>query len=138
MRRFICSAVALGAPQPAFASSLADGTSMLHMVWVAVCAGLVLLMQPGFAFLESGLARAKNAVNVLMKNFTDCAIASVGYWTIGFGLMFGVNSTGWFGFSGFMPSEGTGLVNVLYQTSPPPRPPSSAARWPSACGTCPT
>ncbi|MCE3004504.1 MAG: ammonium transporter [Xanthomonadaceae bacterium] len=116
MRRFICSAVALGAPQPAFASSLADGTSMLHMVWVAVCAGLVLLMQPGFAFLESGLARAKNAVNVLMKNFTDCAIASVGYWTIGFGLMFGVNSTGWFGFSGFMPSEGTGLVNVLYQT----------------------
>jgi Amt family ammonium transporter len=103
-------------PVPAFASAVVADTSLLHMVWVAICAGLVLMMQPGFAFLESGLARAKNSVNVLMKNFTDCAIASVGYWVIGFGLMFGANSTGWFGFSGFMPGAGDGLVNVLYQT----------------------
>ncbi len=88
----------------------------LHLVWTAVCAGLVLMMQPGFAFLESGLARAKNSVNVLMKNFTDCAIASIGYWVIGFGLMFGANPSGWFGTTGFLPDGGDGLVNVLYQT----------------------
>lgn len=116
MRRSLSLLLLIGLPAPAIASSIAEGSSVLHMVWVAVCAGLVLLMQPGFAFLESGLARAKNAVNVLMKNFTDCAIASVGYWTIGFGLMFGVNATGWYGFSGFMPSAGPDLVNVLYQT----------------------
>ena len=115
MRHRVGFSLLLLLPAPAFASTIVEGTSLLHMVWVAVCAGLVLLMQPGFAFLESGLARSKNAVNVLMKNFTDCAIASVGYWVIGFGLMFGINSTGFFGFSGFMPSD-DGLVNVLYQT----------------------
>ena len=116
MRRFTIAMLLFAASPSALASASTDGASVLHMVWVAVCAGLVLLMQPGFAFLESGMARAKNAVNVLMKNFTDCAIASAGYWAIGFGLMFGANTTGWFGFSGFMPNEGSGLVNVLYQT----------------------
>jgi Amt family ammonium transporter len=101
---------------PAAASDMVAVSADLHLVWTAVCAGLVLMMQPGFAFLESGLARGKNAVNVLMKNFTDCAIASVGYWIVGYGLMFGANPTGWFGTSDFMPSADETLVNVLYQT----------------------
>lgn len=106
----------LASPQLAAAQGAGGDMETLHLVWTAVCAGLVLMMQPGFAFLESGLARAKNSVNVLMKNFTDCAIASIGYWVIGFGLMFGANPSGWFGTTGFIPDGGDGLVNVLYQT----------------------
>ena len=90
---------------------------VVHSVWVATCAGLVLMMQPGFALLESGFCRAKNAVNVIMKNFTDCAIASLAYWAVGFGLMFGTSWGGVIGTSEFFPSgDGSPLVNVLYQT----------------------
>ena len=90
---------------------------IVHMVWIASCAGLVLMMQPGFALLESGLCRAKNAVNVIMKNFTDCAVASLAYWAVGFGLMFGTSWNGWVGTSDFLPSGGgASLVDVLYQT----------------------
>jgi ammonium transporter, Amt family len=90
----------------------------LHTVWLATCAGLVLLMQPGFALLESGFSRAKNSVNVIMKNFTDCAVSSLAYWALGFGLMFGTSWNGLVGTTDFFPSEtnGTFLINVLYQT----------------------
>jgi ammonium transporter, Amt family len=90
----------------------------VYSIWIATCAGLVLMMQPGFALLESGFCRAKNAVNVIMKNFTDCAIASLAYWAIGFGLMFGASWSGVIGTSNFFPSDkdGISLVNVLYQT----------------------
>jgi ammonium transporter, Amt family len=90
----------------------------LHTIWIATCAGLVLLMQPGFALLESGFSRAKNSVNVIMKNFTDCAVASLAYWALGFGLMFGLSWNGFIGTTEFFP-DGTGgvsLVKVLYQT----------------------
>ncbi|WP_395792559.1 ammonium transporter [Aquimonas sp.] len=89
---------------------------VVHLVWIAACCGMVLMMQPGFALLESGFARSKNAVNVLMKNFTDCAITSLGFWLVGFGLMFGTNPSGWFGTSSFMPNASSELVNVLFQT----------------------
>ncbi len=90
---------------------------IVHSVWIATCAGLVLMMQPGFALLESGFCRAKNAVNVIMKNFTDCAIASLAYWAVGFGLMFGTSYAGMVGTSDFFPGgDGASLVNVLYQT----------------------
>ena len=42
--------------------------SDIQFIWVAICVALVFFMQAGFAFLESGAARAKNSVNVLMKN----------------------------------------------------------------------
>jgi Amt family ammonium transporter len=109
--------VALVALTPAFAWAQSSTDEVVHSVWLATCAGLVLMMQPGFALLESGFCRAKNAVNVIMKNFTDCAIASLAYWAIGFGLMFGTSFGGFIGTTDFFPSgEGASLVNVLYQT----------------------
>ncbi|MGD8780790.1 MAG: ammonium transporter [Ignavibacteria bacterium] len=74
-------------------------------VWTIVGAVLVFLMQAGFALLEAGLTRAKNTVNILMKNLMDFSIGSLGYWAIGFGIMFGVTSTGWFGTDGFFLSD---------------------------------
>jgi Amt family ammonium transporter len=73
----------------------------LDIVWVLVAGVLVFFMQAGFALLETGMSRAKNAVNVMMKNYTDVCMASVIFWLIGYSLMFGENTTGFYGFSGF-------------------------------------
>ena len=70
-------------------------------VWTLVAAVLVFFMQAGFAMVEAGFTRAKNAVNIMMKNLMDFSIGSLGYWAIGFGLMFGVSASGWFGTTGF-------------------------------------
>ena len=74
-------------------------------VWTLVAAFLVFLMQAGFAMVETGLTRAKNAVNICMKNLMDFSAGSLAYWAVGFGIMFGVSSTGWFGASGFFFSD---------------------------------
>lgn len=74
-------------------------------VWTLVAAALVFFMQPGFALVECGFTRAKNAVNILMKNLMDFSMGSIFYWAIGFGLMFGVSQTGWFGTSCFFLSD---------------------------------
>ncbi|MDF1790501.1 MAG: ammonium transporter [Thalassobaculaceae bacterium] len=63
------------------------------------CAGLVFIMQPGFACLESGLARSKNSINVATKNVADFIICTFFYMVIGFGLMFGESWHGLFGTS---------------------------------------
>jgi len=74
-------------------------------VWTLVAAALVFFMQAGFAMVEAGFTRAKNSVNILMKNLMDFSIGSLAYWAIGFGIMFGVTTTGWFGTSGFFLSD---------------------------------
>ena len=64
-------------------------------VWTLVAAALVFFMQAGFALVESGFTRAKNAINIMMKNLMDFSIGSLAFWAIGFGIMFGASSTGW-------------------------------------------
>ncbi|MEW6426430.1 MAG: ammonium transporter [Thermodesulfobacteriota bacterium] len=77
----------------------------LDYVWTLVAAALVFFMQAGFAMVESGFTRAKSAVNIMMKNLLDFAMGSLMFWAVGFGLMFGVTTTGWFGTSGFFLSD---------------------------------
>jgi len=74
-------------------------------LWTLIAAALVFFMQAGFAMVESGFTRAKNAVNIMMKNLMDFSMGSLAFWAIGFGLMFGVTSTGWFGTSCFFLSD---------------------------------
>ena len=74
-------------------------------LWVLVAAFLVFFMQAGFAMVESGFTRAKNAVNILMKNLMDFSMGSIAYWAIGFAIMFGAGNA-FMGTSGwFVPSE---------------------------------
>ena len=73
----------------------------IDTVWLIVAAVLVFLMQAGFAMVETGFTRSKNAGNIIMKNTMDFAVGSLIYWLIGFGLMFGVDSTGLIGTTGF-------------------------------------
>jgi ammonium transporter, Amt family len=89
---------------PALASAqddLASLTNAINTTWVVVAAVLVLFMQAGFAMLETGLSRMKNAGAVMAKIFVNLAIALVMFWAVGFALGFGdgngfVGSTGWF------------------------------------------
>lgn len=71
-------------------------------MWVLVTAGLVFVMQPGFACLESGLTRSKNSINVAVKNVTDAMIALILFWLVGFGIMFGISESGIVGTNEFM------------------------------------
>jgi ammonium transporter, Amt family len=61
----------------------------LDTFWVLLAGFLVFFMNLGFAMVETGLARSKNAVNILAKNFIVFALASISFYVIGFGLMFG-------------------------------------------------
>ena len=74
-------------------------------VWTLVAAALVFFMQAGFAMVETGFTRAKNAVNIMMKNLMDFSMGSIAYWAVGFGLMFGISKTGFFGTTGFFLSD---------------------------------
>ena len=57
-------------------------------MWVLIGAFMVFFIQPGFAMVETGFTRAKNAGNIVMKNFMDLCLGSIVFWIIGFGLMF--------------------------------------------------
>ncbi|MCI9304429.1 ammonium transporter [Clostridium sp.] len=62
--------------------------SALDTIWTLLGATLVFFMQAGFAMVETGFTRAKNAGNIIMKNLMDFAIGTVVFWFIGFGIMF--------------------------------------------------
>ncbi len=73
----------------------------INIVWTAIAAFLVFFMQAGFAMVEAGFTRAKNSVNILMKNLMDFSIGSLAFFLVGFGLMFGVTESGFIGGSLF-------------------------------------
>ena len=75
---------------------LAGLTTGLNTFWVLIAASLVFFMQAGFALVEAGLTRSKNTTNILFKNLMDFAIGTIGFWVIGYGIMFG-SGNGFFG-----------------------------------------
>lgn len=92
-------------PTPAAnAKAIEQVQTHANYLWTMLAAFLVFFMQPGFAMVESGFTRAKNAANIMMKNLMDFSIGSLCFWAVGFGLMFGAGS-GWFGTSGFFFSD---------------------------------
>ncbi|MDY6978319.1 MAG: ammonium transporter [Pseudomonadota bacterium] len=86
---------------PAMADNAAGLQQSMDTVWLITAGALVFFMQAGFALLESGMSRAKNSVNVVMKNYMDLCLGSLAFWLIGYGLMFGANPTGLLGQSHF-------------------------------------
>lgn len=87
------------------ASESAAGLKVsIDTIWVMVTAFLVFFMNLGFAMVESGLARAKNCVNILAKNFIVFAISTIGFLLIGWGIMFGTGN-------GFFGTEGLWMVS---------------------------
>jgi len=84
------------------ASQLEMLKTNLDYVWILAMAALVFIMQAGFMCLEAGLAQAKHSINVAIKNMADFVLASIGFWIVGFGIMFGVSHGGLFGTSDFL------------------------------------
>lgn len=62
--------------------------SSVDTIWVLIAAVLVFFMQAGFAMVETGFTRAKNAANIIMKNLMDFSLGTLVFWFIGFGIMF--------------------------------------------------
>ena len=119
-----------------------------NTIWVVVAAMLVMFMQAGFAFLEAGLTRMKNAAHIAGKNVLIFGVCSLVYWAVGFGIAFG-DGNRVIGTSGFAPSVDSllaiGQAPYSFFTTVPARPAtcsrsssrasrwrSSGARWPSA------
>jgi Amt family ammonium transporter len=75
--------------------------SSVDTIWVLLGATLVFIMQAGFAMVETGFTRAKNAGNIIMKNMMDFCIGSVAFWVVGFGIMFGTDVGGVIGLPDF-------------------------------------
>lgn len=97
---------------------LSEATELLlNVVWTMLGAILVFFMQAGFAAVETGFTRAKNAGNIIMKNLMDFVIGSICFFFLGFGVMFGLDKAGIIGLSGFFdPSslaDGAGMFNGL-------------------------
>ena len=78
--------------------------SSVNTIWVLFGAALVFFMQAGFAMVETGFTRAKNAGNIIMKNLMDFCIGTPTFWIVGFGIMFGAGN-GFFGRIGGIASE---------------------------------
>lgn len=91
---------------PSIDEILASHKVAMDTIWVLVTAFLVFWMNAGFALVESGLCRAKNTVNILAKNFVVFAIASIAFYIIGWGLMFG-DGNAFFGIKGLLFLGGT-------------------------------
>ncbi len=97
---FIAWSTAIHA-QEATPPTVEDLQGTLNAIWVLVASILVIFMNAGFAMLETGFCRQKNAVNILSKNLIVFALATMAYWAIGYSLMFGANGSGFVGFGGF-------------------------------------
>lgn len=84
----------------------------LDTVWVLVAGMLVFWMNAGFALVESGFCRKKNAVNILGKNFVVFAIASLVYYVAGFAIQYG-NGNDFFGTTGWFVPNNASLFEAL-------------------------
>lgn len=87
--------------QEAAPDAAAQVQTNANYLWTLLAAFMVFLMQAGFSMVESGFTRAKNAVNIMMKNLMDFSMGTLGFWALGFGLMFGATRGGWIGSDGF-------------------------------------
>jgi Amt family ammonium transporter len=96
-----------GGITPLFAQELTADVVQdnLNYVWTIIAACLVFFMQAGFALVETGFTRAKNAINIIMKNVMDVSAGSLAFFLVGFGLMFGTSAGGWIGTDGFLLGE---------------------------------
>ena len=67
----------------------------INTVWVALCAALIFFMEAGFALLEAGFVRSKNAMSIIAKVIIDITFGGIAFFIVGFGIAYG-SSNGWF------------------------------------------
>ncbi|WP_188456193.1 ammonium transporter [Virgibacillus oceani] len=87
----------------------------VNLVWVMLGAFLVFFMHAGFAMVESGFTRAKNSLNILMKNFITISVSSLLFFIVGYGLMFGTSVGSLVGSDGFLLSDVDDISFFVFQ-----------------------
>jgi Amt family ammonium transporter len=95
-----------------------DTSFALDTVWVMITGFLVMWMQAGFALVETGLTRAKNAVNICMKNLLDYCFGSITFWLVGFSIMFGGANKFWGGLDGAMLNSAESFASLSWSLVP--------------------
>ena len=93
----------------------------IDTLWVLIATAMVMLMQAGFAMVEIGMTRSKNAVNIIMKNFVDFISGTILFWCFGYTLMFGTDLGGLFGTGEFFLNDNsvdgiTAKSSLMFQT----------------------
>ncbi|MGP4107784.1 ammonium transporter [Virgibacillus sp. L01] len=87
----------------------------VNLVWVMVAAFLVFFMHAGFAMVETGFSRAKNSLNILMKNFITISVSAILFYILGYSLMFGTSLGSIIGFDGFLLSGVEDISFFVFQ-----------------------
>ena len=97
-------------------NTLAEVNDDFTILWILISGILVFFMQAGFTLLESGMTRDKNAINIAMKNFMDISVATITFWAIGYGLMYGAKTGGFISLgSDVWFNPGAGAHDVFFQ-----------------------
>ena len=119
LRYFVAAFLVLLSPVVFAQTELSPLTvqASLNATLLVIAASLVLLMQLGFAFLEAGVCRSKNVVNIMMKNFVDISLSVAIFWAVGYAFLYGNNPMGIFGASHFFLTDlpESEFANVVYQ-----------------------
>ena len=91
----------------------------ISILWILICAILVLVMQAGFLCIEAGATRNKNNINTALKNICDFGISMIGFWAVGYGLLFGFSQFGLFGSTEFffVSAEPQNVTWFIYQAA---------------------
>ncbi len=90
------------------ASKQVELTHAIDSVWVALCAALIFQMEGGFALLEAGFIRSKNAMSIIAKVMIDIMVGGIAFYIVGFGIAYG-HSNGWWAFDTGITKDDLGL-----------------------------
>lgn len=93
-----------------------DTNAVLDLMWIVVCGILVFFMQAGFTLVETGFTRSKNTGNIIMKNLMDLCIGSLGFWAIGYTIMYGDSIESFIGNPTLFFDDAENMHNLFFQT----------------------
>ena len=93
-----------------------DANAVLDLMWIVICGILVFFMQAGFTLVETGFTRSKNAGNIIMKNIMDLCIGSIGFWAVGYTVMYGESIGSFIGKPTLFFSNTEDMHNLFFQT----------------------
>lgn len=98
------------------AKNITEINGVLDIMWILIAGALVFFMQAGFTLVETGFTRSKNTINIIMKNLMDFCIGSVGFWLIGYALMYGDDIGTFIGAPSLFFNEAGEMHNLFFQT----------------------
>jgi len=93
-----------------------EANAVLDLMWIVICGILVFFMQAGFTLVETGFTRSKNAGNIIMKNIMDLCIGSLGFWAIGYTVMYGETIGSFIGTPTLFFDDAENMHNLFFQT----------------------